>query len=114
MIEFEPIEIDYCSQPARVVLDPDCDLSPLIVAVILQAKREARRGDPDAGKWLIGEGQVWLDAIMDIHPDKIKQWASGNYKPLGWKRKRPKAHNSHRKPRKSPQEALHAIYSTSP
>lgn len=84
------------------LIDPDCDLAPLIVAVIQEAKRQARRGDRDAIEWLLEDGQLWIDAIMDIHPDHLRRWVAGNCKPLGWKRA-PK-----QKPHRRPQAARNA------
>lgn len=92
-----------------ICADTNEPIKALAVAMILQASRDAQR-DPAALEWLLSEdSHLWFD-VLGIHPDRIAAWIARNFKPLQ-RRKRPKTHNSHRKPHRSPQEALHAIFS---
>lgn len=70
------------NQSTPIVISPDCDISLLVVAVVMDAKRQAAKGDRDARQWLKTEGAEWIDAILDIHPDHFQKWArSTRYKP---------------------------------
>lgn len=71
-----------------VVINPNCDISQLVAAVILKAKRDATHGDKQARQWLVTDGIIWMDAIIDIHPEKFIQWASGGNRFRLAKRKR--------------------------
>lgn len=53
----------------------DYSIKALAAAVILQAAREARKGNQDARRWLQNDGLLWADAIgIDIDPDYIAAW----------------------------------------
>jgi hypothetical protein len=71
------------SQPSRQVISPDQDtpIRYLIGAVIEQAYADAHSPSPakraEARQWLLDEGQAWIDAISDIHPDHVRQWLDG-------------------------------------
>jgi hypothetical protein len=58
--------------------DQDTAIRNLIVEVVKQAKRDAQTGSPakrqDAIDWLLSDGQAWIDAIADIHPDHVRRW----------------------------------------
>lgn len=70
---------------ATDVINPDCDLSLLVIAALEHAKREARKGDRAARVWLKAEGVLWADAI-GIHPETFQRWAAGR-KPKRTRRK---------------------------
>jgi hypothetical protein len=68
-------------QPMATALQPPALLNPdhkhaikwLIVAVIEQALFDADHGNTQAREWLEGDGLTWIDAIADIHPDKVRR-----------------------------------------
>lgn len=93
------LDVIAAEAPA-VTLDPDYSIKPLVVAVIQQARREAKH-DPAARDWLLSDGVIWIDAIMDIHPDKIRAWVAGNFKPLKRKKKRARKPQDERSASKS-------------
>lgn len=64
-----------------MVIHPDCDIRPLVTAVVERAKEEAARGDDQAREWLLLDGAEWLDMVFDIHPDHTRQWINSNFKP---------------------------------
>jgi hypothetical protein len=55
-------------------------IKTLIVEVVRQAKRDAGSRNPakrqEAIAWLLADGQTWIDAITDIHPDHVRSWAT--------------------------------------
>lgn len=64
----------------RRLINPDNDIAEqgikaLAAAVVIQAAREAKKGDPDARAWLMYDGLTWCEAVgYDLHPDTVKKW----------------------------------------
>lgn len=58
--------------PANRLHDDRCTRR-LIAAVILQAVRDAREGDTEAGAWLVDDGLIFFDVLgLDINPERIR------------------------------------------
>jgi hypothetical protein len=55
-------------------INRDYSINPLVIAVFEHAVREGRKGDRAARKWLYSEGVLWIDAVLDIHPDHTRQY----------------------------------------
>ena len=91
------------------IINPDCSINRLVVGMFEDAVRQARAGDPHALEWLYGDGLLWVDIVMDIHPDHIRRYLDGIPKP-------PKK-QAHRKPqdkRKRPRPVQTAAPAASP
>lgn len=51
----------------------------LAAAVVIQAARDAAKGDPEAARWLQGEGLRWCEGIgYDLHPESLARWLQGD------------------------------------
>lgn len=62
-------------------INPDYDLKPLVLAVVIHAAREANEGNEEARRWVRDESIVWLDAVdAGIKPESVTQWVSGGCK----------------------------------
>ena len=46
----------------------------LACAILLQAARDAQRGDVGARSWLAGDGAVWAEAMGIATPEVIQMW----------------------------------------
>ena len=58
-----------------MLINPDYDLKPLVLAVVTQAARDAARGDEQARAWLHNESYAWLDgAGVKIRSQLIQRW----------------------------------------
>lgn len=47
----------------------------LLVAILLQAIRDAHGGDAEAAAWLAVDGASWADVFLDVSPAAFAQWA---------------------------------------
>jgi hypothetical protein len=63
------------------IINPECSINRLVVGMFEDAVRQARAGDPYALEWLYGDGLLWVDIVMDIHPDHIRRYLDGIPKP---------------------------------
>lgn len=106
--------LNFQEAPAEpITIDPDYSIKGLVAAVIIQAVRDAARGDPGAVEWLKWDGLAWCEAVGFDAEQTIKKWIlEGCKKPeAGSKAHRPtRTRKPARKPRKSRQEARSAIY----
>ncbi len=124
--------LDFQEAPAEpITIDPDywdAYGKKLIKAVIEQAKKDAARGDRSAVEWLQWDGLAWAEAAGWDIDEIILKWIRENVKPAQpHKPAKPRKRRSTpvcvqptcaaagrrtgraRKPRKSRQEAHHAI-----
>ena len=57
--------------------DMDGDFThAVMVAVVLQAVKDAQHGSRGARRWLVTAGRRWTDEL-GIRPGKVKTWAEG-------------------------------------
>jgi hypothetical protein len=82
-----------------MVIDPHYSINRLVIGVWTDAERKARKGDSSARDWLYGEGVLWLDIVLNIHPDHTRR-----YLRRVLKRRRPKPATSPQKPHRKPQD----------
>lgn len=55
-------------------ISPDASINSLVVACWNDAERRAREGDTAARRWLYGEGTLWLDIVLNLHPDHTRRY----------------------------------------
>jgi hypothetical protein len=55
-------------------INQNYSINPLVIAVFEHAVREALKGDKPSRRWLYSEGVLWIDAVLDIHPDHTRQY----------------------------------------
>lgn len=67
-------------------INPDYSINRLVIGVWKDAERKARQGDEAAREWLYSEGVLWLEVILNIHPDHIRR-----YLRRALRRRKPKA-----------------------
>jgi len=48
----------------------------LACTILLQAARDAQRGDVEARFWLAGDGAVWAEALGIATPEVVQMWVS--------------------------------------
>jgi hypothetical protein len=65
--------VTVAQPPALLNPDHKHAIKWLIVAVIEQALFDADHGSQEAAAWVVGDGQTWIDAVTDIHPDKVRR-----------------------------------------
>ncbi len=57
-----------------ITIDPDYSIKGLVAAVIIQAVRDAARGDRGAVEWLQWDGLLWCEAAGFDANEIIKKW----------------------------------------
>lgn len=63
-----------------MVLNADCDIRPLAYAVIVQAVRDAIKGDASARLWIATDGLFYLGALGSAIGDETIQKFIGGLK----------------------------------
>ena len=56
------------------MINPDYSINRLVIGVWNDAERKARQGDQAARQWLYSEGVLWLDIVLNIHPDLTRKY----------------------------------------
>jgi hypothetical protein len=55
-------------------INPNYSIKPLVIACWKDAERQARKGDRSARRWLYSQGVLWLDIVLNIHPDHTRRY----------------------------------------
>lgn len=71
------------------MINPDYSINRLVIGAWNDAERKARAGDRSARDWLYSEGVLWLEIVLNLHPDHTRR-----YLKRVLKRRRPRASKS--------------------
>lgn len=57
-----------------------------LAAAVVQAIKDAQRGDPAAAEWLAGQGATWAEDMLGISPEVLATWPQVMGSRRGWRR----------------------------